>query len=220
MSNPPTTSPEPGPSAASRRWAQGGPRDETIATKRRRHRPRAPLTPGERAVLDELLADGPPPLAGQPPHRRVPQPTAPAAPADVDEPADVDVSAVALLLHTVVPPATDHAYRKLADTAGHLAGRHGLDLDGKHAELLAEQFTDPDQLHRFAHEPTEQRVILALLVDPLVDQILDLLGQLPSDLHQVVLAEAALATRLLDPSTQPAVPPPPADATAAEGSSP
>ncbi len=47
---------------------------------------------------------------------------------------------------------------------------------------------------------------LALLLDPLVDQILDLLGELPRDLHPIVLAEAALATRLLDTSVQPARP--------------
>jgi len=192
MSGPSPTQPDRNPSAASRRWAQGGPRDETIAMRRRRHRPSAPLTPVERAALDELLADG------QPPRRRGPQPTPPA-----------DVSAVGLLLHTAVPPATDHAYRKLASpasTASHLAGRHGIQLGGEHAELLAEQFADPDQLHRFAHEPTEQRAVLALLLDPLVDQILDLLGQLPRDLHPIVLAEAALATRLLDTSVQPARP--------------
>jgi hypothetical protein len=113
-----------------------------------------------------------------------------------------DMPAVALLLHTVLPPATDHPYRKHtspASTASHLAGRHGLQLGGEHAQLLAQQFTDPDQLHRFAHEPTQQRAILALLLDPLVDQILDLLAQqLPSDLHPIALAEAALATALLD----------------------
>jgi hypothetical protein len=49
--------------------------------------------------------------------------------------------------------------------------------------------------------PTNQpsSAILALVIDPLVDQILDLLDQqLPSDLHLIVLAEAALATELLD----------------------
>jgi hypothetical protein len=121
-----------------------------------------------------------------------------------------DVPAVALLLHTVVPPATDHAYRKHpspASTASHLAGQHGIQLGGEHAQLLAEQVTNPHQLHRFAHEPTEQRAILGLFLDPLVDQILDLLAQqLPSDLHPIVLAEAALATRLLDPTARPRSP--------------
>jgi len=112
-----------------------------------------------------------------------------------------------LLLHTAVPPATDHPYRKHpspASTARHLAHQHHLDPDGEHAELFAEQFTGPDQLHQFAHEPAAERVILALLLDPLVDQILDLLGQLPRDLHPIVLAETALATRLLDTLVQPA----------------
>jgi hypothetical protein len=134
-----------------------------------------------------------------------------------------DVPAVALLLHTVVPPATDHAYRKHvgpASTASHLAGRHGIQLGGDHAELLAEQFTDPDQLHRFAHESTQQRAILALVLDPLVDQILDLLDHLPSDLHPIVLAEAALAVRLLDPSARPASPTQLADDGPAPGSRP
>ena len=197
MSNASATPPKPGPSAASRRWAQGGPRDETIATKRRRHRARAPLTPAERTVLDELLGDSPPPPGSRSSRQRKPHLTPP------DEPADLDVPAVALLLHTVVPPATDHPYRKHPSTASHLAGRHGLDLAGEHAELLAEQFANPDQLHQFAHEPTEQRAILALFLDPLVDQILDLLAQLPSDLHSIVLAEAALATHLLDPAARP-----------------
>jgi hypothetical protein len=119
------------------------------------------------------------------------------------------VPAVAPLLHTAVPPATDHAYRRPASpasTTAHLAGQHRIDLAGGHAELVAEQFTDPDQLHRFAHEPTEQRAILALLLDPLVDQILGLLGQSPRDLHPIVLAEDALATRLLDPSARPTSP--------------
>jgi hypothetical protein len=112
-----------------------------------------------------------------------------------------DLPAVALLLHTAVPPATDHPYRPLASpasTARHLSRRHRVDPDGGHAELFAEEFTGPDQLHRFAHEPTEERALLALVLDPLVGQILDLLGQLPHDLHLIVLAEAALATRLLD----------------------
>jgi hypothetical protein len=120
----------------------------------------------------------------------------------VSNPSTSDVPAVALLLHTVVPPATDHPYRKHASpasTASHLAGRHGVQLGGEHAQLLAREFTDLDQLHRFAHEPTQQRAILALFLDPLVDQILDLLAQqLPSELHPIVLAEAALATALLD----------------------
>jgi hypothetical protein len=118
---------------------------------------------------------------------------------------------VALLLHTVVPPATDHPYRKLpspAGTASHLAHDHRIDPDGEHAELLCEHFSDPDQLHRFAHEPAEERVLLDELVDPLVDKILHLLGQLPSDLHPIVLAEAALATRLGEaPSARPATHP-------------
>ena len=76
----------------------------------------------------------------------------------------------------------------------------------RRAELFAEQFADPDQLHRFAHEPTEERAVLALLLEPLVDQILDLPGELPRDLHPIVLAEAALATRLLDLLVQPASP--------------
>jgi len=119
----------------------------------------------------------------------------------VSNPSTSDVPAVALLLHTVVPPATDHPYHQHASatsTASHLAGRHGIQLGGEHAELLAEQFASPDQLHRFAHEPTEQRAILALVIDPLVDQILALLSPLRSDLHLIVLAEAALATALLD----------------------
>ena len=58
MTGPPTTPrPDRTPSAASRRWAQGSPRDDTIATKRRKHRPRAPLTPAERELLAELLQD-------------------------------------------------------------------------------------------------------------------------------------------------------------------
>ncbi len=112
---------------------------------------------------------------------RQPQPTLPN-----------DLPTVALLLHTAVPAATDHPYRK-----------HHLDPDGEHAELFAEQFTGPDQPHRFAHEPTAERAILALVLDPLVDQILAILGQLPRDLHPIVLAEAALATRLLDAPAQP-----------------
>ncbi len=139
----------------------------------------------------------------------------------VSNPSTSDVPAVALLLHTVVPPATDHPYRKHASpasTASHLAGQHRIQLGGEHAQLLAQQFTDPDQLHRFAHEPTQQRVILALFLDPLVDQILNLLAQLPSDLHPIVLAEAALAVRLLDPSPQPASPAQLADDGPAPGS--
>lgn len=128
----------------------------------------------------------------------------------VSNPSTSDVPAVALLLHTVVPPATDHPYRKHASpasTASHLAGQHSIQLGGEHAQLLAEQFTNPDQLHRFAHEPTEQRAILGLFLDPLVDQILDLLAQqLPSDLHPIVLAEAALAVHLLDPTARPGSP--------------
>jgi hypothetical protein len=130
---------------------------------------------------------------------------------------------VALLLHTAVPPATDHAYRKLASpasTTSHLAGRHGIELGGEHAELFAEQFADPDQLHRLAHEPTQERVILALLLDPLVDQILDVLGELPRDLHPIVLAEAALATRLLDTLVPPASPEQLADDKPPAGSGP
>jgi hypothetical protein len=206
MSNTSATPSGPSPSAASRRWAQSGPRDEALAAQRRQRRPRAPLTPAERTVLDELLGDSQPHPAGQTSRRHGPQP---APPAD-----STDLPAVALLLHTVVPPATDHAYRKHASpasTASHLAGHHRLDPGGEHARLLAEQFTDPDQLHRFAHEPTEQRAILGLLLDPVVDQILDLLGQLPSDLRAIVLAEAALATRLLDPAVQPASRAQPAD---------
>ena len=144
-----------------------------------------------------------------------PQPLSPT------DPTDVSAAALLLLLHTTVPPATDHAYRthaSPASTASHLAGRHGIQLGGEHAELLAEQFADPDQLHRFAHEPTEQRAMLALLLDPLVDQILDLLGQLPRDLHPIVLAKAGLATHLEDTSTQPATPPPAAaDSIPTEG---
>jgi len=131
--------------------------------------------------------------------------------------------AVALLLHTAVPPATDHPYRKHpspASTAHHLARQHHLDPDGEHAELFAEQFNGPDQLHRFAHEPTAERAILALVLDPLVDQILNLLSQLPRDLHPIVLAEAALATRLLDASTQPASLKQPADDEPPAGSGP
>jgi hypothetical protein len=70
---------------------------------------------------------------------REPQPTSPAEPAGL--------LAVALLLHTAVPPATDHTYRNhasSASTAAHLAGRHGMDLGGEQAELFAERFTGPD----------------------------------------------------------------------------
>jgi hypothetical protein len=143
---------------------------------------------------------------------RQPQPTPPA-----------DLPAVALLLHTAVPPATDHEYRKLpspASTARHLDRQHHLGPDGEHAELFAEQFTGPDQLHRFAHEPTEERAILALVLDPLVDQILAVLGQLPRDLHAILLAEVALATRLLDPRAQPASPEQLADDEPPTGSGP
>ena len=135
---------------------------------------------------------------------RQPQSTPPADPADPADPAGLPAVA---LLHTAVPPATDHPYRPLASpasTTDHLSRRHHLDLDGAHAELFAEEFTRPDQLHRFAHEPTAERAMLALLLDPLVDQILDLLGQLPRDLYPIVLAEAALVTRLLDTPAQPA----------------
>ncbi len=184
--------------------------------------PRAPRTPAEHATLDELdelLADGPPLPAGPPPPTQAPQPTPPAESADPAEP-----PAVALLLHTAVPPATDHPYRphaSPASTTSHLAGRHGIQLDGEHAQLLAEQFTDPDQLHRFAHEPTDERAVVALLVDPLVDQLLDLLDQqLPRDLHPIVLAEAALAVRLLDPSARPASPAQAADDGPPAGSRP
>jgi hypothetical protein len=52
-----TPRPDRPPSAASRRWAQGGPRDEAIADKRRKRRPRAPLTRAERQILAELLED-------------------------------------------------------------------------------------------------------------------------------------------------------------------
>jgi len=113
-------------------------------------------------------------------------------------PADpADLPAVALLLHHAVPPATDHPYQPLAspaDIARHLAGRHRLDPDGEHAEL----FTGPEQLHRFVHKSTQERLSLAELVAPFVGQILDLLGPLASDLHPIVLAEVALATQLLD----------------------
>jgi len=110
---------------------------------------------------------------------------------------------VTLLLHTAVPAATDHPYRNHASPAGtarhlirqpHLDLDLDLDLDGEHAEL----FTGAEQLHRFAHKSTQERVILAALMEPFVGQILDLLGPLPSDLHPIVLAEAALATQLLD----------------------
>jgi len=57
MTSSSTPPPDRRPSAASRRWAQGGPRDNEIATKRRKHRPRAPLTPAERDLLAELLED-------------------------------------------------------------------------------------------------------------------------------------------------------------------
>jgi Resolvase, N terminal domain len=191
MSNSPTTQPERGPSAASRRSAQGGPHDQALATRRRQRRPTAPLTPAERGALDKLLGDG------------QPQPTPPADPGDLPT--------MALLLHTLVPPATDHPYHQHvspASTASHLAGRHGIRLGGAYVHLLAEQVADPDQLHRFAHQPTQQRVILGLVLDPLVDQLLDLLGQqLPPDLHPLVLAEAALAVHLHDPTG----PAPPAD---------
>jgi hypothetical protein len=85
-----------------------------------------------------------------------------------------------------------------------LPAGHGLELGGEHAELFAQMFLDSDQLHRFAHKPTQQRAILVLVLDPLVDQILNLLGQFPQELHPLVLAEAALASQLLDPSTPPA----------------
>jgi hypothetical protein len=91
-----------------------------------------------------------------------------------------------------------------ARTTQHLARRHRLDLDGEHGELFREQFTSPEQLHRFAHEPTEQRAILAVLLDPFIDQILHILGQLPDQLHPIVLAEAALALRLADGRILPA----------------
>ena len=57
MTSPSTPRPDRRPSAASRRWAQGGPRDDTIANKRHKRRPRAPLTPAERDLLAELLGD-------------------------------------------------------------------------------------------------------------------------------------------------------------------
>jgi hypothetical protein len=106
-----------------------------------------------------------------------------------------------------VPPATDHPYQPLASPAGtarHLARRHRLDPDGEHAELFAQQFTSPDQLHSFAHEPTEERAILGLLLDPYLDQILDIVAQLPRDLHPLLLTEVALATRLSGIPTKPA----------------
>jgi hypothetical protein len=52
--------------------------------------------------------------------------------------------AVALLLHTAVPTATDHPYRPLASPASaarHLARRHHLEFDGEHAELFTDQAT-------------------------------------------------------------------------------
>ncbi len=65
----------------------------------------------------------------------------------------------------------------------------------------------PQQLHRFAHEPSEARAILAIALDPFVDQVLGILGQLPAELHPIVLAEAALAVRLGDGRIPPATDP-------------
>jgi len=117
---------------------------------------------------------------------------------------------LALRLHTAVPAAIDHPYRPLANSActeHHLARRHRLDLDGEHGELFREHFTSPQQLHRFAHEPSEARAILAIALDPFVDQVLGILGQLPAELHPIVLAEAALAVRLGDGRIPPATDP-------------
>jgi hypothetical protein len=117
------------------------------------------------------------------------------------------LAALALRLHTAVPAATDHPYRQLPNPARierHLARRHRLDLGGEHGELFREQFRSPEQLHWFAHEPTEQRAILAVLLDPFVDQLLDVLGQLPAELHPIVLTETALALRLADGRILPA----------------
>jgi hypothetical protein len=107
-----------------------------------------------------------------------------------------DLAGLALRLHTAVPAATDHAYRHFGNPARlqhHLARRHRLDLDGEDGAPLREQFRSPEQLHRFAHEPTEARAVLAIALAPFVDQLLDILGQLPNELHPILLAETALA---------------------------
>ena len=114
---------------------------------------------------------------------------------------DDRVPALALRLHLAVPAATDHPWRQFgnpARTQQHLVHRHRLDLDGEQGALLREQFTSPQQLHRFAHEPTEARAILAIALEPFVNQLLDILGQLPAELHPIILSETALAVRLGD----------------------
>ncbi len=118
-----------------------------------------------------------------------------------DSDLDDGVPALALRLHLAVPAATDHPWRPLGNSTRlqhHLVRRHRLDLDGEHAELFREQFTSPAQLHHFAHEPAAARAILAFLLDPFVDQVLDILGQLPAELHPIILSEVALALRLSD----------------------
>jgi hypothetical protein len=110
-----------------------------------------------------------------------------------------EVAALALRLHSAVPAATDHPYRPLPNptrTLQHLARRHRLDLDGEHAELFREHFTSPQQLHSFAHEPAEARALLAIALVPFVDQLRDILGQLPAALRPILLAETAQAVRL------------------------
>ena len=102
-----------------------------------------------------------------------------------------------LLLHTAVPPATDHPYRthaSPASTTAHLASRHHLDPDGANARV----FAGPEQLHRFAHTLIQRRLLLSELVTPLVEHILDLLQPLSSDVEAIVLAEVTLFTQLLD----------------------
>lgn len=85
-----------------------------------------------------------------------------------DSDLDDGVPALALRLHTAVPVATDHIWRQ------------------------------PEQLHQFAHVSTKARAILAVALEPFVDQILDILDQLPTELHPIVLSEAALVLPLND----------------------
>jgi hypothetical protein len=114
---------------------------------------------------------------------------------------DGDLARLALRLHIAIPAATDHPWRPLGNPAPlqrHLVRCHRLDLDGEHADLFREQFTSPEQLQRFADEPAEARAILAFLLDPFVEQLLDVLDQLPAELHPIVLTEAPLTLRLSD----------------------
>jgi hypothetical protein len=130
MSGPSATQPDRNPVAASRRWDLGGTRDETIAKRRHQHRPKAPPLPSALFLTSCWRS------ATEGTRRAVTtQARATAHPARRSR-----LPAVALMLHTAVPPATDHPYRKHANPAStaddaHLVGRYGIDLGGQHAAL-------------------------------------------------------------------------------------